>query len=125
MSGKVVEKTVYLGTFAHSKSLKDLEIAHDAAIFVDESGKIVAVERGVADEAAAKSFFSKLDWSESQEKPIRFFKSKEEQFFFPGFIGNNRPPPSPTLGPQLTNLQTPTSTPPSTQMPASLANPPS
>ncbi|KFY47718.1 hypothetical protein V495_01841 [Pseudogymnoascus sp. VKM F-4514 (FW-929)] len=86
MSGKVVEKTVYLGTFAHSKSLKELEIAHDAAIFVDESGKIVAVERGVADEAAAKSFFPKLNWSESQEKPIRIFKSKEEQFFFPGFI---------------------------------------
>ncbi|KFY81843.1 hypothetical protein V500_11031, partial [Pseudogymnoascus sp. VKM F-4518 (FW-2643)] len=86
MSGKVVEKTVYLGTFAHSKSLKELEIAHDAAIFVDENGKIAAVERGVADEAAAKSFFPKLNWSESQEKPIQIFKSKEEQFFFPGFI---------------------------------------
>lgn len=88
MGGKVVEKTVYLGTFAHSKSLKELEIAHDAAIFVDESGKIVAVERGVADEAAAKSFFTKLNWTESQEKPIQIVKSKEEQFFFPGFIGN-------------------------------------
>ncbi|KAL5349036.1 hypothetical protein ACLOAV_006462 [Pseudogymnoascus australis] len=86
MSGKVVEKTVYLGTFAHSKSLKELEIAHDAAIFVDENGKIVAVERGVADEAAAKSFFPRLNWIESQEKPIQIFKSKEEQFFFPGFI---------------------------------------
>lgn len=92
MSGKVVEKTVYLGTFAHSKSLKELEIAHDAAIFVDESGKIVAVERGVADEAAAKSFFPKLNWSESQEKPIQILKSKEEQFFFPGFIGKYIPP---------------------------------
>lgn len=91
MSGKVVEKTVYLGTFAHSKSLKELEIAHDAAIFVDENGKIVAVERGVADEAAAKSFFPKLNWSESQEKPIQIFKSKAEQFFFPGFIGNISP----------------------------------
>lgn len=98
MSGKVVEKTVYLGTFAHSKSLTELEIAHDAAIFVDESGKIVAVERGVADEAAAKNFFPKLNWSESQEKPIQIFKSKEEQFFFPGFIGKHMafPPPTPS-----------------------------
>ncbi|KFZ20077.1 hypothetical protein V501_00303 [Pseudogymnoascus sp. VKM F-4519 (FW-2642)] len=86
MSGKVVEKTVYLGTFAHSKSLKELEIAHDAAIFVDESGKIVAVERGIADEATAKSFFPKLNWTESQENPIQIIRSKEEQFFFPGFI---------------------------------------
>lgn len=98
MGGKAVEKTVYLGTFAHSKSLKELEIAHDAAIFVDENGKIVAVERGVADEAAVKSFFPKLNWSESQEKPIQIFKSKEEQFFFPGFIGKychllSNPPP--------------------------------
>ncbi|OBT51662.1 hypothetical protein VE04_07677, partial [Pseudogymnoascus sp. 24MN13] len=54
MSGKAVEKAVYLGTFAHSKSLKELEIAHDAAIFVDESGKIVAVASGVADEARAR-----------------------------------------------------------------------
>ncbi|KFX90870.1 hypothetical protein O988_07991 [Pseudogymnoascus sp. VKM F-3808] len=109
MSGKVVEKTVYLGTFAHSKSLKELEIAHNAAIFVDESGKIVAVERGVADEAAAKSFFPKLNWSESQEKPIRIFKSKEEQFFFPGFIGN----------PSISNLQTPANQPADTHIHAS------
>jgi guanine deaminase len=106
MSGKEVEKTVYLGTFAHSKSLKELEIAHDAAIFVDESGKIIAVERGVADGESARIFFPKLNWTESQENPIQIVKSKDEQFFFPGFIGTISPPPLPPaalLEPQLTN----------------------
>ena len=124
MSGKVVEKTVYLGTFAHSKTLKELEIGHDAAIFVDESGKIVAVERGVTDEAAAKSFFPKLNWTESQEKPIQIFRSKEEQFFFPGFIGNISPPLPHRRAP-ANQTQTPTSTPPNTPTPAYSASPPS
>ena len=88
MGGKVLEKTVYLGSFAHSKSLKDLEILHNAAIFVDENGKITAVEKNVADEAAARGYFSKLGWNKSQEGPIRIFKTIGEQFFFPGFIGN-------------------------------------
>ena len=40
---------VYLGTFIHSKSLTEIDVLHDAAIFVDEQGKIVAIEKDIKD----------------------------------------------------------------------------
>lgn len=88
MAGNMLAKTVYLGTFVHSKSLKELEISHETAIFVDENGKIVAIKKSVANQDAARSFFPELGWSESEDGKIPIVMCGGEQFFFPGFIGN-------------------------------------
>jgi guanine deaminase len=75
---------VYLGTFIHSKSLDEIQILHDAAVFVDEQGKIVAIEKDIKDVDAALNYCSKLDW-EVDEVIAR--ACGKDQFFFPGFIG--------------------------------------
>jgi len=75
---------VYLGTFIHSKSLTEIDILHDAAIFVDEQGKIVAIEKDIKDVDGALSICPKLGW-ETEEVIAR--ACGREQFFFPGFIG--------------------------------------
>jgi guanine deaminase len=75
---------VYLGTFIHSKSLTEIDILHDAAIFVDEKGKIVAIEKDIKDVDGALSICPKLGW-ETDEVIAR--ACGREQFFFPGFIG--------------------------------------
>jgi hypothetical protein len=75
---------VYLGTFIHSKSLTEIDVLHDAAIFVDEQGKIVAIEKDIKDVDGALSICPKLGW-ETEEVIAR--ACGREQFFFPGFIG--------------------------------------
>lgn len=75
---------VYLGTFIHSKSLTEIDILNDAAIFVDEQGKIVAIEKDIKDVDGALSVCPKLGW-ETDEVIAR--ACGREQFFFPGFIG--------------------------------------
>lgn len=75
---------VYLGTFIHCKSLAEIEILHDAAVFVNEQGKIVAIEKDIKDVDAALLHAAKLDW-DTQEVVAR--ACGREQFFFPGFIG--------------------------------------
>jgi guanine deaminase len=75
---------VYLGTFIHCKSLTEIEILHDAAVFVNEQGKIVAIERDIKDVDAALSHAAKLGW-DTQEVIAR--ACGREQFYFPGFIG--------------------------------------
>jgi guanine deaminase len=82
----ITGKAVYLGTFIHSLSLDKLEFLHDAAVFVDELGSIVTVEKDIKDEGAARELFSKLGWAE-EGTAISFRACKGEQFFFPGFIG--------------------------------------
>lgn len=107
-----------LGTFVHSKSKRELEIIHNAAIAVDMAGKIAAVEKyqGSIDEAKTQAL-TKLGWEVDE---VEIHATKEGQFFFPGFIG--------TLyihlkdsGFLLTKSQIPIFTPLNTQMPASLA----
>ncbi|KAI9746740.1 MAG: hypothetical protein M1818_000455 [Claussenomyces sp. TS43310] len=80
MASRALEKTVYQGTFVHSKNLTELEVLH--AVFVDEDGKIVAVERD-ASEHAVRDVLARLAWS-AEQVPVR--RSGREQFFFPGFI---------------------------------------
>jgi guanine deaminase len=75
---------VYLGTFIHSKSLTEIDVLHDAAIFVDEQGEIVAIEKDIKDVDGALSICPKLGW-ETEEVTAR--ACGREQFFFPGFIG--------------------------------------
>ena len=75
---------VYLGTFVHCKSLTELEILHDAAVFVSVSGKIVAIEKAVEDVDTALNYATNLGW-DTQDVIAR--ACGREQFFFPGFIG--------------------------------------
>lgn len=74
--------TAYLGTFIYSKTQEELEYLHNTAVFVDEKGKIVAIEKDV-DESSVKNTLSKLGWK--PDTPLHMCKG--EQFFFPGFIG--------------------------------------
>ena len=79
---------VYIGTFVHCKTLTEIEILHDAAVFIDEQGKIVAIEKDIEDVDAALSGASKLGW-DTQDVIVR--ACGKEQFFFPGFIGMVKP----------------------------------
>lgn len=79
-------KSLYLGSFIHSKSLDVLEYLHDAAVFVDEKGVIVAIERVCDLKKAEETIYPKLGWS-SADVTIR--STKPGQFFFPGFIGQS------------------------------------
>jgi len=76
-----LRKTIYLGPFVHSVSLKQLEICESGAIGVDEEGVIAFVERGVA---GLEDVVKKVggEWEEAN-----VVKVKGEGFFFPGFIG--------------------------------------
>ena len=77
-------RSVFLGTFIHSKSLEELEFLHDTAVFVDEKGTIVAVEQGCGQREAEGVVFPKLGWTEDE---VTVKLAKPGQFFFPGFIG--------------------------------------
>ena len=71
-----VEKTIYVGTFIHSQSLANLEIAVDGKIGVGEDGKIAFVLRGEAVSQVPEGWES-----------AKVIKTEEHGFFFPGFIG--------------------------------------
>jgi guanine deaminase len=75
-----------LGSFVHSKSLDQLEFLHEAAVFVDEKGVIVALEQKCTQKQATENILPKLGWS-SGDVSIRI--AKPGQFFFPGFIGQS------------------------------------
>ncbi|KAL1837343.1 hypothetical protein VTJ49DRAFT_3971 [Mycothermus thermophilus] len=76
-------KTLYLGTFVHSESLTELEFLYDGAVFVNESGTIVAIQ-GPCEEAKVKEMmFPRLGWAEADVDIVR---AKDGEFFFPGFI---------------------------------------
>lgn len=77
-------KSLFLGSFVHSKSLDVLEYLHDAAVLVDEKGVIVAVEKVCDLKKAEETIYPKLGWSSSD---ITVRTAKPGQFFFPGFIG--------------------------------------
>ncbi|PNP41742.1 hypothetical protein TGAMA5MH_06335 [Trichoderma gamsii] len=77
-------KLLLLGTFVHSKTAQHLEFLHNAAVAVDEQGKIAAIERDVADASEAKERLVKqLGWNEAE---VDVTEAAEGQFFFPGFI---------------------------------------
>jgi guanine deaminase len=84
-------RKIFAGTFVHSKTLSDLEILHDTTLFVDEHGRIAAIEPTVrVDDAAAAKEAARtaLGWAEEQDGiPISFWKGGKEMFWFPGFVG--------------------------------------
>lgn len=75
-----LEKTIYTGSFVHSKSLQELESCQEAAIGVDEQGVIAFVER---DATVAKE---RPGWNSARKIQI-----PKNAFLFPGFIGADRP----------------------------------
>ena len=77
-------RSVFLGTFIHSKSLEELEFLHDTAIFVDEKGTIVAIESRCDRKTAEEIVFPKLGWMKGE---VMVNIAKPGQFYFPGFIG--------------------------------------
>jgi guanine deaminase len=77
-------RSIFLGTFIHSKSLEELEFLHDTAVFVDEKGTIVAIEQGCDEIKAEEAVFPKLGWTKG-EATVKV--AKAGHFFFPGFIG--------------------------------------
>ena len=74
----VLEKSIYLGPFVHSKTLKDLDICTTGAIGVDEHGKIAFIDRN-----ASLSNYSPSDSAWSTAKIVSI---PDAGFFFPGFI---------------------------------------
>jgi guanine deaminase len=77
-------KSLYLGSFIHSKSLDELEYLHDTAVCVDENGVIVAIEKDYDLKKAEETLFPKLHWAIGD---VTVKTAKPGQFFFPGFIG--------------------------------------
>jgi len=77
-------RSLYLGTFIHSKSLEELEFLHNSGIFVSENGKIVAIEPDCDQVKAEEVIFPTLGWSRGE---VFVRVAKAGQFFFPGFIG--------------------------------------
>ncbi|KAF8453665.1 hypothetical protein BGX38DRAFT_1090368 [Terfezia claveryi] len=72
-------KTIYYGTFIHSRTITNLDIINQGAIGVDDSGKIAFVERDV--ESPEKLFSKFPEWV-----GVRVLQTPKDGFFFPGFI---------------------------------------
>jgi len=84
MSHHPTGKSLFLGSFIHSRSLDELEYLHDSAICVDENGVIVAIEKDCDLKKAEETLLPKLGWSTGD---VTVKTAKPGQFFFPGFIG--------------------------------------
>lgn len=77
-------KQLFLGTFVHSKTLAELEYLDGAAVCVNESGTIIAVERDCDAAKAINTLLPSLGWREDE---VDIVSTAKGQFFFPGFIG--------------------------------------
>jgi guanine deaminase len=71
-----IQKTIYLGAFAHCVSLAELEVCPRGAIGVDEEGVIAFVERDVKQEEVKR----RDGWEKAKVVEVK------DGFFFPGFI---------------------------------------
>lgn len=74
-------RNIYLGPFAHSINLKELEICPDSAIGVDEYGIIAFVERGDGP-GVIESVQAREGWENAVIHRI-----PGRGFYFPGFVG--------------------------------------
>jgi guanine deaminase len=79
-----IKNKLFLGSFVHSKALDELEYLHNAAVCVDRSGTIVAVEQACDELQARETVLRRLGWDEAD---VEVVKARNGQFFFPGFIG--------------------------------------
>lgn len=79
---------ILLGTFIHSKSRRQLEYLHHAAVAVDGQGMICAVvqsREGVED--PREEVLKVMGWTDKEEEEVDVVQCREGEFFFPGFIG--------------------------------------
>ncbi|CAL3968047.1 unnamed protein product [Diplocarpon coronariae] len=83
MTASIIQNTLFLGSFVHSKSLGELEILHDSAICVDGDGVILAFEQNCDQRTVEETVFPRLGWSVGLVS-VRI--SQPQQFFFPGFV---------------------------------------
>ncbi|KAI0117119.1 guanine deaminase [Daldinia grandis] len=87
---------LFLGLFIHSVKLGELQYLHDTAVFVDESGNIVAVETHCDQKKAEETLYPKLGWKGGD---VTVTIAKDGQFFFPGFIDTHiHAPQYPNVG---------------------------
>jgi len=118
MAAHTASRSLFLGTFIHSKSLDELSYLHKTAVCVDEKGVIVALETNCDQAKAEETLYPQLGWSRGD---VTVRTAKHGQFFFPGFIGLC----CPLLSPSFADMsQTPISMPLSIRMLAFSANPP-
>ncbi|KAI0164676.1 guanine deaminase [Xylariaceae sp. FL1272] len=82
-SGKL-KNQVFLGTIIYSKQLNELVYTHNAAVCVDVTGKIVAIEPNCNQQKAVETVYAKLGWS-LDDVAITVARDGR-QFYFPGFI---------------------------------------
>ncbi|KAI0879430.1 guanine deaminase [Hypoxylon argillaceum] len=88
---------VFIGTFIHSKSLGELEYLHNAAVCVDASGKIVAIEPNCNQQKAVETVYAKLGWG--LDNVAVTVARDANQFYFPGFIDTHvHAPQYPNVG---------------------------
>lgn len=94
-------RTVYLGTIIQcNDTTKELEIWHNAAVFVDEKGKIVRIDRPRLKDSGDSGISGHEgdDWSyemlEGVVKEVGWMgenlnvvRTGKGEFWFPGFIG--------------------------------------
>lgn len=73
-----ISKTIYLGAFAHSASLAELDVCAKGAIGVDDEGVIAFVERDIEIGEVRRRH---VGWEEARVVEVK------DGFFFPGFIG--------------------------------------
>ncbi|KAI9861923.1 MAG: hypothetical protein M1813_004992 [Trichoglossum hirsutum] len=73
-----LRRAVYVGTFIHCGTLRELDICENGAIGVDEHGKIAFVER---DAGNVDSVTAAHGWGDAHT-----VRTSSSQFFFPGFI---------------------------------------
>ena len=73
-------RTLYYGTFIHSRTITCLDIITQGAIGVDDSGRIAFVERDVRSLEEVVSKFP--EWA-----GVRIVRTPKGGFFFPGLIG--------------------------------------
>ncbi|KAI1142922.1 guanine deaminase [Hypoxylon sp. FL0543] len=93
---KEEKNQLFLGLFIHSVELGKLEYIHDAAICVDRSGNIVALETSCDRKKAEEEIYPKLGWTAGD---VTVTIAKDGQFFFPGFIDTHlHAPQYPNVG---------------------------
>ena len=78
------KRKVFLGRFIYSKTREELAYLSDTAVCVDENGRIAAIKEGTDWEGVLSEVLPSLGW-DGDKIEARF--SGEDNFFFPGFVG--------------------------------------
>lgn len=85
-----LKRKVFLGTFIHCKSRDELSYLFNTVVCVDDKGKITAVTENCDRARVESEVLPGLGWS-LEEVEVR--EGGEDEFFFPGFIGEFPTPP--------------------------------